>query len=1406
MSRFGVYVFRLRKDNPASGITSDDVMVGEVDMSSKAYTGLDVEEACRKRVESELQAKNGLSFYSLDDIIDEQFLEIGSDKNHVDSRLRDYICKHTSARPVKFHYNGGLKNTELLRDTTVNEVVSEAEIFAGKKARARHSYTLRPYQQDIVGKALEILKHSNEVLINLSTRGGKSFLSLELAKKTGTKNILIITPFPSAESSFRDEIERHTDFEGWTFYNKDDVKVDAKYNEDCNCVFLSFQIFDDKVEKEKLTNLLSQVHFGTVIVDETHNTSSSDRSTSILANIPHEKEIHLSGTPYNDLMSGRFTKDNTVTMDFIDLMKWDKENDHLVGFPKLSVNLVSNMAELNEKLVEFAPDAFERDADFSFEKAFGSPSDHTHKKAVAFMRWLFSQSIFTEHKHYLMFVPSVQIARMLPEVLRSIQSEFAVMDLYKEKSADYDVMSSGYEKAINDFEALHDKTIIVTCAKCTTGVTLKRCDAIVMCKRLASAETFVQILFRCMTSYRGKETAALYELDSEACFKVIREVAKVHAELYTPKKSELETYRELLDCVAIESWTGEKMEFTSELAEKFLERVKSIPTYWSVEEYVDFSAVKLSKNDWTALDKVKLNMSDKAKAQFIVAQNEKATGIKGKSYEPRKLEETQETTDGNGSIDKVDVSSEAKRKLEALMANLDWEIILNDIDSFDKLMSFTPDWKIDDADVSDTLTRIFRKILKANERSLRDFVEEYYLVSFENAKNDSDLEMSLVNKLSSLSKVDKRTPEVLVNKMLDKLNVKEYDKDKDGSSYILDPCVGTGSMLYYAHKRRWPKDHLVGTDIEERFVNLLNKLGYKNVFVKNCLDDDYGDFIREKIGSNNFMKIIQNPPYDRNLHLKILNKIVTEFPNSSIVNLSPVRWLQHYNNKTQDFKKYEDSICKHMKSLEVPSRDDMNNIFNIGSYSDIGIYSLGKDGGFDYLNFWKTKYSKADLSLLDKILKSDNIKSHVEKNKRDGIRVLIAFISGNRGHLPVYKDLAYVVDGFKSGVDWTKCKNNGGYEKTEGQPIPMSIEFATENEAQNFYDYCKSDFVNYCSGKFLIDQTIMLELVPYLNDYSHKWTDDGIYNYFGLTVDEINAIDDFCQKKTVNECLDDDYGDFIKNVVEENELKIIMNPPYDRNLHLKILDANVKNFPVSRIVSLQPTRWIEDPLKKYKKSSDFYKFTNITKHLEDIEILPQDSVGKLFNAGLPFNLGVYSLDKKSTFNFSRFESKIVDKIVSKITDTVKDHITIDDLSGISLLISLMTGGRDGGLKQTYVNGFMMEKSKAYYYNCKNEISGKTYYDYRKETAWGNLQPKSENTNIKFNSFEERENFYNSYKTKFLRWYFGKITMDVHVHSDFLPYLEDYTRPWTDEDLYKHFNLTQDEINMIETEMSDKGAE
>ena len=39
-----------------------------------------------------------------------------------------------------------------------------------------------------------------------------------------------------------------------------------------------------------------------------------------------------------------------------------------------------------------------------------------------------------------------------------------------------------------------------------------------------------------------------------------------------------------------------------------------------------------------------------------------------------------------------------------------------------------------------------------------------------------------------------------------------------------------------------------------------------------------------------FDKIIMNPPYNRNLHLKILRQVMNKA--DEVVNLSPIRWLQ----------------------------------------------------------------------------------------------------------------------------------------------------------------------------------------------------------------------------------------------------------------------------------------------------------------------------------------------------------------------------------------------------------------------------------------------------------------------------------------------------------------------------------
>jgi hypothetical protein len=257
-----------------------------------------------------------------------------------------------------------------------------------------------------------------------------------------------------------------------------------------------------------------------------------------------------------------------------------------------------------------------------------------------------------------------------------------------------------------------------------------------------------------------------------------------------------------------------------------------------------------------------------------------------------------------------------------------------------------------------------------------------------------------------------------------------------------------------------------------------------------------------------FDHIIMNPPYKGSLHLKILQEAMKH--SDDVVNLSPIRWLRDplYKEKpTCDFYKFE-NVRKHTESLDVISSADANKLFGIGAFIDLGIYHITPKGGRDFTNFWKEVRKLAEVMMLEKLLAmKDNLKNHFEKQKLDGIRVPLTDIGGNRGYRPVYKELSYVIDGKKDGKDWTKCKNMGGYEKPEGSALPLSVKFASVAEAQNFYDVFYTKFGSWLCDITHTQQHLQFSVLPWLGDYTHPWTDEMLYEYFGLTEDEIKEIE-----------------------------------------------------------------------------------------------------------------------------------------------------------------------------------------------------------------------------------------------------------------------------------------------------------
>lgn len=308
------------------------------------------------------------------------------------------------------------------------------------------------------------------------------------------------------------------------------------------------------------------------------------------------------------------------------------------------------------------------------------------------------------------------------------------------------------------------------------------------------------------------------------------------------------------------------------------------------------------------------------------------------------------------------------------------------------------------------------------------------------------------------------------------------------------------------------------------------------------------------------------------------------------------------------------------------------------------------------------------------------------------------------------------------------------------------------------------------------------------NSVVYVTDDEEKYNKFVDNV--INSIqfgnDDYALLIKSNQWLDlyDIINDYLK---EENMPKFdvaIMNPPYDKNLHLKILE---KVIPVAdKVVNISPVRWLQDPLAKYKEKNDYHRFQKtISNKIESLEIISSDIASNIFCVAFNMNLGIYKI-AQGGYDYNQFSNVIVDKILLKIPDNIANHTLISIPNKWSIVMSLMCGGSGGRLATTsYWNN---DYDRTVYFNNKRK-DGLTYKEYRETTCWGNNKSKAEAYHLEFDTEEELKNFYNSLQTKVFRYLFTQTLVDIHPHPEFYMYMNDYTQPWTDKRFCEYFGIT-----------------
>ena len=123
-------------------------------------------------------------------------------------------------------------------------------------------------------------------LWNAKMRFGKTFATYQLAKRMNAKRVLVLTFKPAVEDSWRDDLLRHRDFEGWRYYSsRMDERFPSLSSPKPLVVFGSFQ---DYLGRDKYGNIkpknewVHSIDWDLIVLDEYHFGAWNDNAKSLL--------------------------------------------------------------------------------------------------------------------------------------------------------------------------------------------------------------------------------------------------------------------------------------------------------------------------------------------------------------------------------------------------------------------------------------------------------------------------------------------------------------------------------------------------------------------------------------------------------------------------------------------------------------------------------------------------------------------------------------------------------------------------------------------------------------------------------------------------------------------------------------------------------------------------------------------------------------------------------------------------------------------------------------------------------------------------------------------------------------------------------------------------------------------
>lgn len=461
-----------------------------------------------------------------------------------DHDFHNYLAKHKIKRDGKyewFYFGEGneRKSEELFKNFTFR---SYDEVQNAQE----NIYQLREEQEHAVKAAYNYaLTHPNgEFLWNAKPRFGKTLSAYDLMRKLDAEKVLIVTNRPTIGNSWLEDFEKfiawQTDYKfvsespslksdraltrsEFIYYSSENPK--AKRID-----FISLQdlkggeIYGGNHEKLKWVN---DINWDMLIIDEAHEGVDTFKTDYAFSKINRGFTLHLSGTPFNAISSGKFSTNQIFNWSYEDeqeaKLNWNLDSSNpYEELPKLNMYTyrMSNMITGEVKKGALV-DGEETEYAFDLNEFFSTSKGGNLTYEEDVLKWLdslttnkkypfSSEELRDELKHTFWMLDRVDSAKALARILRNHHT-------FK----DYEIILAAGDGIVNaedkmqiTEDSLHkvkraiednDKTITLSVGQLATGVTIPEWGAVLMLSNIQSPALYMQAAFRAQNPHQWND-------------------------------------------------------------------------------------------------------------------------------------------------------------------------------------------------------------------------------------------------------------------------------------------------------------------------------------------------------------------------------------------------------------------------------------------------------------------------------------------------------------------------------------------------------------------------------------------------------------------------------------------------------------------------------------------------------------------------------------------------------------------------------------------------------------------------------------------------------------------------------------------------------------------------------------